>query len=372
MADKRAPHSDENLRTIINTAITTTDPALSGFEWEMAVRERAASIITLEDEFLAHLRQLDVCYSDPTGSRGKAYKGVLVAAYIDPKMAWRGFIRFLSPDMSQGVNGPWVEEEYRTVPLRGNPAAQAFYAKAVSLIGHRVLIALNKDESAPAKTRPWVLTHLQDYGLETSRPDLVAEWARATPVERNNRPVPLPRNAHMLPSGAPPAGFTQDITDPQALEIHALGGAVATSAPVATPVPAAAPVPEPAPATQPVSSPVASDVVSEPEPAVQPLPVAVPEQNAPGLPPQQAYLHQEPPAPAPAQHNPSSAQTALIEGAKTLGVPEKEALDAARGAWKAANLGSYGEVIPQQAVDEGLAWIRSCMKSRAQQQPAPA
>ena len=203
MANKRPPASDDRLHEIVHTAILTTDPKLTGKEWNLAVKDRACSILTLEDEIFEKLRTLDACYS--ANSDGKVYSGVIVAAYVDPKVAHRGFIRFLAPDPNN--RNTLLEEEVRTVPLQNNAEGQHQFAKAVSLIGHRVLIAKNKDTSAPAKNRPWVLTHLEDYGKDTSKPNWAADWSQAQPLTRNNKSVKLPQNAHVLPGGTPPDGY---------------------------------------------------------------------------------------------------------------------------------------------------------------------
>lgn len=371
MANKRPPASDDRLHEIVHTAILTTDPKLTGKEWNLAVKDRACSILTLEDEIFEKLRTLDACYS--ANSDGKVYSGVIVAAYVDPKVAHRGFIRFLAPDPNN--RNTLLEEEVRTVPLQNNAEGQHQFAKAVSLIGHRVLIAKNKDTSAPAKNRPWVLTHLEDYGKDTSKPNWAADWAQAQPLTRNNKSVKLPQNAHVLPGGTPPDGYGPAITDTTALNLQNLKVAPPTPLQVSEnkPQPAARPHQETqaAPPTQP--RPAAHTAVPE-APAnageQQTLDMQVP--TAPPAPPaDQAFLHtpQQNTNPArPSIYTNTQAKKAIVAGAQQLGLESEPATNAAKEAW-ATSLGNPSGNITANQVEQAIAWIKVALSQR---QPAAA
>lgn len=365
---KRPPSSDERLREVYNSAVLTTDPTLTGRAWTMAVTERAYSILTTEDEIIEKLRTLDACYSN--NPDGKAYYGVIVAAYIDPKIAYRGFIRFLAPN-PEDRSGPWLEEEVRTAPLRGNLDGQHLYQKAVSLIGHRVLIAKNKDANAPKTRAPWVLTHLEDGGFDTTKPNWGAEWNQAAGADLN----PVPSNSHLIAGGAPAKGFSAPITDPEALAIHhgsqapGSSDAVASAphetatgtaaAPVAVPEPQ---MQEPAPEA-PATLQDQAQIVGQQQMNVDPAPAPV------SVPANQAFLHQEsapaPVASAPTEYTSNQAKSAIIAGAKGLGLADAEAVNAAKAAWNTALGSPNAETVSAQQVDQAVAWIEEQMRHHA-------
>jgi len=335
---KRPPSSDERLREVYTSAVLTTDPTLTGRAWTTAVTERAYSILTTEDEIIDKLRTLDACYSD--NPAGKAYYGVIVAAYIDPKIAYRGFIRFLAPN-PEDRTGPWLEEEVRTAPLRGNLDAQHLYKKAVSLIGHRVLIAKNKDANAPKTRAPWVLTHLEDGGYDTTKPNWGAEWSQATTTDLN----PVPSNAHIIPGGAPANGFSAPITDTVALALHGPGE----------------PSPE-ARAEEPPAEAQPADGTGQQQLSVSTGSVPV------SVPPNQAFLHQDnTPAPeqAPTDYTSIEAKNAIISGAKALGLGEEEAIRAAKAAWSTALAAPASETVSAQQVEQAVAWISEQLARQA-------
>lgn len=367
---KRPPSSDERLREVYNSAVLTTDPTLTGRAWTMAVTERAYSILTTEDEIIEKLRTLDACYSN--NPDGKAYYGVIVAAYVDPKIAYRGFIRFLAPN-PEDRSGPWLEEEVRTAPLRGNLDGQHLYQKAVSLIGHRVLIAKNKDANAPKTRAPWVLTHLEDGGFDTTKPNWGAEWNHAASTDLN----PVPSNAHLIAGGAPAKGFSAPITDPEALAIHhssqTPGNSNAeASAPTEPVAPAAAapvvtsepqmqePAPE-APATV-QDHQDQTQIAGQQQMSVDPAPAPV------SVPANQAFLHQEsapaPVASAPTEYTSNQAKSAIVAGAQGLGLPAAEAVQAAKAAWNVALGSPDAEMVSAQQVDQAVAWIKEQIPHR--------
>jgi hypothetical protein len=353
---KRPPSSDERLREVYTSAVLTTDPTLTGRAWTTAVTERAYSILTTEDEIIDKLRTLDACYSD--NPAGKAYYGVIVAAYIDPKIAYRGFIRFLAPN-PEDRTGPWLEEEVRTAPLRGNLDAQHLYKKAVSLIGHRVLIAKNKDANAPKTRTPWVLTHLEDGGYDTTKPNWGAEWSQATTTDLN----PVPSNAHIIPGGAPANGFSAPITDTVALALHGHGE---PSPEASAPEPSA---PHPSPAAAPEARAEEPPAEAQPADGTGQQQLSVSTGSVPvSVPPNQAFLHQDNnPAPeqAPTDYTSIEAKNAIISGAKALGLGEEEAVRAAKAAWSTALAAPASETVSAQQVEQAVAWISEQLARQA-------
>lgn len=353
---KRPPYSEERLREIYNSAVLTTNPALTGRSWTTAVTERAYSILTTEDEIIDKLHSLDACYSDnPTG---KAYYGVIVAVYIDPNIAYRGFVRFLAPN-PEDRTGSWLEEEVRTAPLRGNPDGQHLYQKAVKLIGHRVLIAKNKDANAPKTRAPWVLTHLEDGGYDTTKPNWGAEWNQATTNDLN----PVPSNAHIIPGGNPSNGFNTPITDPVALDLHACEiTSSEASAPSSHTTAHKTSVKESPVEVQQV------DTRKEPHHAGQQQLKVPTEPDTVSVPPNQAFLHQgNTPAPerAPTEYTSNEAKNAIISGAKELGLGEEEAIRAAKAAWNNALAAPTCETVSVKQVQQAVTWISEHMKSQS-------